>query len=142
MTTSLRSCLSTCGVSGRRHETLIHRHMTVTTVCVPNCSFTRRDVLSHGLQPVSSHIRRPSQNKWVVRAGAMDAMPAWTLDQIAGLVFGAIMLASVLSARQVDVAVAKAQRRQLGLCEECGGVYEPGTCQQGNCPAKRGGQAR
>ncbi|KXZ41362.1 hypothetical protein GPECTOR_521g504 [Gonium pectorale] len=71
----------------------------------------------------------------------MDVMPAWTLDQIAGLAFGGVMLAFVLSARQVDIAVAKAQRRQLGLCEECGGVFEPGTCQQKSCPAKRGGQS-
>ena len=48
------------------------------------------------------------------------------------------MLLFISSAQQVDVQVARAQRRQLGLCEECGGVNEPGTCQQKGCPAKMG----
>ncbi len=47
------------------------------------------------------------------------------------------MLVSVLGAKQVDVWVARQQRRQLGLCEQCGGVYEAATCQQKNCPAKQ-----
>ena len=45
-----------------------------------------------------------------------------------------VMLLFVGSARQVDVQVARAQRRQLGLCEACGGVNEPGTCAQKGCP--------
>jgi len=63
-------------------------------------------------------------------------MPTWTLDQIAGLAFGFVMLAFVASSKQVDVFVARAQRRQLGICEECGGVYDPATCQQAGCPSK------
>ena len=48
----------------------------------------------------------------------------------------AVLVAFLLSAKQIDVFVARAQRRQLGLCEQCGGVFEPGTCQQQNCPLK------
>ncbi len=43
----------------------------------------------------------------------------------------------MVSAKQVDVFVAKAQRRQLGLCEECGGVFDPATCKQEGCPSKQ-----
>ncbi len=46
-----------------------------------------------------------------------------------------VMLASVLSARQVDQFVARRQRQQLGLCEECGGLYDPASCAQGKCPS-------
>ena len=53
-----------------------------------------------------------------------------------------VMLLFISSAQQVDVQVARAQRRQLGLCEECGGVNEPGTCQQKGCPAKMSGGAK
>lgn len=40
-------------------------------------------------------------------------------------------------ALQVDKFVARQQRRQLGLCEECGGLYEAATCQQQGCPSRR-----
>ena len=91
-----------------------------------------------------------------------EESPAWTLDQIAGLVFGVclltlqlnadtdtfgmfssyawhgpmqgIMLASVLLATKVDLFIARAQRRDLGLCEECGGLNEPETCNSSKCP--------
>ena len=46
------------------------------------------------------------------------------------------MLLFLSSAKQVDVQVAKAQRRQLGLCEECGGVNEPRSCKEKNCPMR------
>ena len=67
-----------------------------------------------------------------------DAAPTWTLDQIAGLVFGVGMLASVFAARGVDVAVAKSQRRALGLCERCGGVNEVASCAERDCPVRKG----
>jgi hypothetical protein len=131
-------------------------------------------------------------------AGLMDTMPAWTLDQIAGLMFGvrffhagigrrwadvwsgrsrpanapkprprrppphptphasrrpppptphlpnlapaqALMLGFLFGAPQVDVWVARAQRRQLGLCERCGGVNDAGTCGDAACPMRRAG---
>ena len=90
--------------------------------------------------------------------------PPWTLDQVAGLAFGVsgacafvgpvlpecmmvhptplpmhvqgILLASVFLATRVDRVVARAQRRELGLCEECGGLYEPGSCREANCPMR------
>jgi hypothetical protein len=67
---------------------------------------------------------------------ALDEAPAWTLDQAAGLVFAALLVAFYTSATQVDVFVARAQRRQLGLCEECGGLYDAATCTQAKCLGK------
>ncbi|KAF6259211.1 hypothetical protein COO60DRAFT_1638555 [Scenedesmus sp. NREL 46B-D3] len=77
-------------------------------------------------------------------------MPTWTLDQIAGLAFGVsssgsssssssskvVMVVCYFGAQQVDVIIAKQQRRQLGLCEECGGLYSAGDCRQDKCPMK------
>lgn len=71
----------------------------------------------------------------------MDMMPTWTLDQIAGLAFGLVMVLFVVGSKQVDIFFARSQRRQLGLCEECGGIYEPSTCQKQGCPMKRKGGA-
>lgn len=66
---------------------------------------------------------------------AMDSSPPWTLDQIAGLVFAGFLIVLYFSAGAVDKLVARAQRRSLGLCEECGGVYLPETCPMGkSCP--------
>ena len=70
-------------------------------------------------------------------AAAVDEAPAWTLDQIAGLVFGGLLVAFYFSSQFIDKYVAKSQRRQLGLCEECGGVYSAETCQKSNCPLKK-----
>jgi hypothetical protein len=47
------------------------------------------------------------------------------------------MLAAVLGAKQIDVFIARAQRRQLGLCEECGGIFDPQTCTQQKCPMRQ-----
>lgn len=44
------------------------------------------------------------------------------------------MLASVLAATKVDEFVARAQRRELGICEECGGLNDPALCKNSNCP--------
>lgn len=59
---------------------------------------------------------------------AMDSSPPWTLDQIAGLMFAGFLIVLYFSAGTVDKLVARAQRRSLGLCEECGGVYLPESC--------------
>lgn len=67
----------------------------------------------------------------------MDSMPEWTIDQIAGLAFGFVMISFIGVAKQVDVYIAKAQRRQLGLCEECGGLNESSSCQKAECPMKQ-----
>lgn len=47
-----------------------------------------------------------------------------------------ILLASIYLATKVDRVVARAQRRELGLCEECGGLYEPESCAEGKCPMR------
>lgn len=52
------------------------------------------------------------------------------------------MVASIFFASKVDDIVAKSQRRDLGLCEECGGLYSPSLCQEGNCPSKGKGSAQ
>ncbi|KAL6764494.1 hypothetical protein V8C86DRAFT_2476535 [Haematococcus lacustris] len=95
----------------------------------------------HPYRPLSCAVQRKEglstrQRLQPPKAGALDVMPEWTLDQIAGLAFGAVMLAAVLGAKQVDVFFAKAQRRQLGLCEECGGTFQPDTCPMARCPSK------
>jgi hypothetical protein len=46
------------------------------------------------------------------------------------------MLAFYFGSQQVDVIIAKQQRKQLGLCERCGGLNEPATCSQEGCPLK------
>lgn len=69
-------------------------------------------------------------------AAIVDEAPVWTLDQAVGLVFGGLLLLLYLSSTLVDKFVAKGQRRQLGLCEECGGVNDPATCQQQGCPSR------
>lgn len=66
--------------------------------------------------------------------------PEWTLDQAVGLVFGFLLLGLYLSSSQLDRFVARTQRRQLGLCEECGGLYDPQTCTQQGCPSKKAQQ--
>ena len=48
----------------------------------------------------------------------------------------AVMLAFYFGSKQVDVFIAKQQRKQLGLCEQCGGLNDPATCSQGSCPMK------
>ena len=46
------------------------------------------------------------------------------------------MMASFLLAYRVDSAVARQQRRDLGLCEACGGLNERGSCREKGCPMK------
>jgi hypothetical protein len=46
------------------------------------------------------------------------------------------MVASVFFASKIDDIVAKSQRRELGLCEECGGLYDSELCREKKCPSK------
>ena len=46
------------------------------------------------------------------------------------------MMASFLLAYKVDSAVARQQRRDLGLCEACGGLNERESCREKGCPMK------
>jgi len=47
------------------------------------------------------------------------------------------LLVTIYLALQVDVFVARAQRRELGLCVDCGGANDPGRCPQPKCPMRR-----
>ena len=47
------------------------------------------------------------------------------------------MLVFFAASQQLDVYVAKAQRRDLGLCSQCGGVNQPSTCTAQGCPCKQ-----
>lgn len=67
---------------------------------------------------------------------ALDAAPEWTLDQIAGLVFGGFLVALYFSSRFIDEYVAVSQRRQLGICEKCGGVNDRDSCAEVDCPRR------
>ncbi|BDA46710.1 hypothetical protein COCOBI_09-1630 [Coccomyxa sp. Obi] len=77
------------------------------------------------------------RNRGVKVAAVLDQAPAWTLDQIAGLAFGGILVASVLVGSKIDQIIARSQRRELGLCEECGGLNDPATCKENRCPGPR-----
>ena len=83
--------------------------------------------------PTAIHIHQPIADL----AATLDTAPVWTLDQIAGLVFGGLLVAFYFSSQYIDKYVAKSQRRQLGLCEECGGVNDAATCQSRTCPLKK-----
>ena len=48
----------------------------------------------------------------------------------------AVMLASVYVAYKADALVARQQRRELGLCEACGGLNDPATCHEAGCPSR------
>eukprot|EP01025_Chloroclados_australasicus_P018446 TRINITY_DN1968_c0_g2_i1.p2 TRINITY_DN1968_c0_g2~~TRINITY_DN1968_c0_g2_i1.p2 ORF type:complete len:129 (-),score=10.78 TRINITY_DN1968_c0_g2_i1:940-1326(-) len=68
---------------------------------------------------------------------AVDAAPEWTLDQIAGLFIGVLLMLSIFLAGFVDRLIAKAERSQLGLCQECGGLFDPINCPKLQCPYKQ-----
>ncbi|GMH33900.1 hypothetical protein BSKO_01734 [Bryopsis sp. KO-2023] len=77
------------------------------------------------------------RERW--RSKAMGDAPQWTLDQIVGLAFGGLMVAFYYSAQVVDAYIARSQRRELGICEECGGINEASSCKLGTCPYKQDG---
>ena len=124
-------------------------HVICSTPCDRKCTFQTNKGASQ-LHPVpyrsplsnTLHARRSStaihsHQPFVDLAVALDTAPAWTLDQIAGLVFGGLLVAFYFSSQYIDKYVAKSQRRQVGLCEECGGVNDPATCQSRTCPLKK-----
>ncbi|KAJ7522071.1 hypothetical protein O6H91_19G082200 [Diphasiastrum complanatum] len=49
-------------------------------------------------------------------------MESITSSEVAGMVVGALLLASTLAAPKVDSFIARSQRRSLKLCEKCGGL--------------------
>lgn len=124
------SCVSRC--NARVRCTFVHAKHSLTPLTpatVPLQSYISRKVC----QPNPRHHGKQNQRCVQVRVG--DVPPEWTLDQIAGLIFGGFLLVTTALALQVDKVVAKAQRRDLGLCEHCGGVYDPALCNSGRCPS-------
>ena len=63
-------------------------------------------------------------------------------DQCCSASLQGIMVASVFFASKVDDVVARSQRRELGLCEECGGLYNADLCAAGKCPSRGKGAAQ
>ncbi len=70
----------------------------------------------------------------------------WTANELVGLACGAALLATTAGVARVDGFVARSQRRQLGLCPECGGVgrVRGPDGQMTSCPqcGAAGGQAQ
>lgn len=77
-----------------------------------------------------------SNLRQVFELAALDTAPDWTLDQIAGLVFGGFLVALYFSSKFIDEYVAVSQRRQLGICEKCGGLNDKSTCLEKECPLR------
>lgn len=47
------------------------------------------------------------------------------------------MAAAYLFNGKVDEVVADMQRKELGLCSKCGGLYSCESCPLADCPEKR-----
>jgi hypothetical protein len=98
----------------------------------------------HGPRPktkflpiLSEHSLLRSRSGILYSISALDTAPEWTLDQIAGLVFGGFLVALYFSSKFIDEYVAISQRRQLDICEQCGGLNAQETCQENDCPYKQ-----
>lgn len=48
-----------------------------------------------------------------------------------------LMASTFFLGLKVDEVIARQQRRQLGLCPDCGGLYTPDDCQPADCPCKQ-----
>ena len=96
-----------------------------------------RTVVPSALPPASMLNEVAQLAEFEVESG-LFYLPTWTADQIAGLLFGALMLASFLLAQSFDAWVAREQREELGICSRCGGVNDPAACQEGDCPYRQG----
>jgi hypothetical protein len=63
-------------------------------------------------------------------------MPTGNGCVISLLLLQVLMVLCYFGAQLIDVIIAKQQRRQLGLCEECGGLYSADSCKQDKCPLR------
>lgn len=70
-----------------------------------------------------------------VRCNAFE-LYRWTPDQVQGMVFFIFLVGTLSQAYRVDEFVARGQRKDLGVCERCGGTFEPGSCAESDCPLK------
>ena len=94
-------------------------------------------MLKNRAQRVQCHVRIAETSiNAIYDISALDAAPEWTLDQIAGLVFGGFLVALYFSSKFIDEYVAVSQRRQLGICEKCGGMNDRDRCAETDCPQR------
>jgi hypothetical protein len=137
-------CAATGGVSpvplGRYAVVSSHRSLRLVYSGALNNTFKRRYHRKFNWLPASRVETTVTPGLHSLRLADLgvlaDASPKWTPDQIAGLVFAAFLLFVYASSQIIDAFVARAQRRQLGLCEKCGGLYTPESCpysEEGEC---------
>ncbi|GIM08662.1 hypothetical protein Vretimale_12589 [Volvox reticuliferus] len=86
--------------STKRHE--LRQGRQQTHISAPRTFWLSSQRISTRLSTRQRHLitsisKLPVRPKWPLHAGAMDAMPAWTLDQIAGLMFGPVIFPDQLS---------------------------------------------
>ena len=84
---------------------------------------------------LSGHPQPRSRSQFAL--AALSGSPEWTLDQIAGLFIGVLLAATFFFARKIDELVARSQRRELGLCELCGGLNDASQCTEAKCPLRQ-----
>ncbi len=104
------------------HRAIIHDEQQQCSSSTMSCSFSQWSTAGHHCPAKwggAGHQRRHVALLRPPRAGAMDVMPTWTLDQIAGLAFG-VSSAGPCSqmARQVHIArpLYTGRRRSPSCC--------------------------
>jgi len=65
---------------------------------------------------------KPEAHKSTVCRATPFQLDAWDANEIAGLIFGASLVLLAAASPFFDDVVAREQRRELGLCEVCGGL--------------------
>ncbi|XRB13484.1 hypothetical protein RI054_06g33220 [Pseudoscourfieldia marina] len=66
--------------------------------------------------------KKPEAHKSTVCRATPFQLDAWDANEIAGLIFGASLVLLAAASPFFDDVVAREQRRELGLCEVCGGL--------------------
>lgn len=69
-------------------------------------------------------------NVWILASSGMGLTRVLCMHQ-------GILVASVFVGSKIDQIIARSQRRELGLCEECGGLNDPAICKESRCPGPR-----
>lgn len=67
--------------------------------------------------------------------GTAALIHACSTDIIFFFLFQGVLVVAYYSSGVVDAYIARSQRRDLGICEECGGLNDPDTCSQAACPS-------
>ncbi|XRB00422.1 hypothetical protein NFJ02_09g141220 [Pycnococcus provasolii] len=90
----------------------------VSRRCFSSRNISRSDV--HGRRIVT--YKKPEAHKSTVCRATPFQLDAWDANEIAGLIFGASLVLLAAASPFFDDVVAREQRRELGLCEVCGGL--------------------